>query len=67
MVGVRAGIATSTHLWPAIPGLPGPPLRGLSSPALARTGCPPRMIQSGAPGRLLSLDDPVRGAVAPAA
>ena len=67
MVGVRRGVATSTHVWPAIPGLPGQPLRGLSGPALARTGRQPRMIQTGAPGRLLSLDDPFRGAAAPAA
>ena len=32
-----------------------------TGPASARTGRRPRMIQSGAPGRLLSLDDPVRG------
>ena len=67
MVGVRRGVATSTHVWPAIPGLPGPPLCGVSGSALARTGGQPRMIQSGAPGPLLSLDDPVWGAAAPAA
>ena len=67
MVGVRRGVATSTHVWPAIPGFPGPPLSCLSGPALAWIGGQPRMIQSGAPGRLLSLDDPVRGAAAPAA
>ena len=57
----------STNVWPAIPGLRGPPLRGLLGPALARTGRQPRMIQSGPPGRLMSLDDPVQGAAAPAA
>ena len=67
MVGVRSGVATSTHIWPAMAGLRGPPLRGQAGPALARTGGPPRMIQSGEPGRLLYLDDPVRGAAAPAA
>ena len=67
MVGVPRGVATSTHVWAAIPGLPGPPLRGLLGPALAWTGRQPRMIQSGAPGYILSLDDPVRGAAAPAA
>ena len=67
MVGVRRGVATSTNVWPAVSGLPGPRPRGLSGPALARTGRQPRMIQSGAPGRLLSLDHPVRGAAAPAA
>ena len=39
----------------------------ITGPASARTGRQPRMIKSGAPGRLLSLDDPVRGAAAPAA
>ena len=34
--------------------------------ATARTRRQPPMIQSGAPGRLLSLDDPVWGAAAPA-
>ena len=48
MVGVWRGVATSTHVWPAIPGLPGPPLRGLSGRALAPTGRQTRMIQSGA-------------------
>ena len=67
MVEVRRGVATSTHIWPAIPGLPGPPLRGLSGPALARTGGHPWMIQSGAPGRHFALDDPVQGTAAPAA
>ena len=67
MVGVRRGVATSTRVWPAIPGLTASPLRGLWGPALARTGGQPRMIQSGAPGRHLSLDDPVRGTAAPAA
>ena len=45
----------------------GPPQRGLSSAALVPTGCQPRIILSGAPGRHLSLDDPVRGMEAPAA
>ena len=67
MVGVRRGVATSTHGWPAIPGLPGPPLRGLLGPASARTGLWSRMIQSGAPGRQLSMDHLVRGAAALAA
>ena len=67
MVEVLRGVATSTHVWPAIPGLSGPPLRGLSGPALARTGGQPRMIQSGASCRHLSLDDPVWGTAAPAA
>ena len=67
MVGVRRGVATGTKVWPAIPGVPGPPLHGLSGPVLARTGRQPQMIQSGAPGRRLLLDDPVRGAAAPAA
>ena len=67
MVVVRRGIATSTHVWRAIPGVPSPILRGLSCPALARTGGQPRMIQSGASGHYLSRDDPVRGAAAPAA
>ena len=67
MVGMQRGVATSTHVWPAIPGLPGPPLCSVSGPALAWTGGQPRMIQSGAPGRHLSLDDPARGATAPAA
>ena len=67
MVEMRRGVATSTHVWPAIPGLPRPPLRGLSSPALARTGGQPWMIQSGPPGRHLSLDEPVRGTAAPPA
>ena len=69
LVGVRRGVASSTHVWPAIPGLPGPPLRSLSGPAFARTGCQPRiiqrqaascpwMIQSG--GRRLLLLDPLR-------
>ena len=67
IVGVRRGVATCTHVWPAIPGLTGLPLRGLSGPALARTGGQPRMIQSGAPGRHLSLDYPVQRAAATAA
>ena len=67
MVGVRRGVATSTNVWPAITRFPGPPLRGLSGPSLARTGRQPRMIQSGGPRRLLSPDEPVRGAAAPAA
>ena len=54
MVGVRRGVATSTHIWPPIPGLPGGPLRGLSGTAPAPTGDQSRMIQSGAPGRYLS-------------
>ena len=67
MVEVRRGVPTSTHVLPAIPGSLGPPLRGLSGPALARTGGQPRVIQSGAPGCHLSLDDPVQGTAAPAA
>ena len=67
MVGVWRGVATSTHVWPAIPRLPGPPLRGLPGTSLALSGGQPRMIQSGAPGRHLFLDDPVRGTAAPAA
>ena len=67
MVGLRRGVATSTPVWPAIPRLPGPPLRGPPGPARALSGGQPRMIQSGAPGRQLSLDDPVRGTAAPAA
>ena len=47
-------------VWPAIPGLPGPPLRSLSGPATAQTGCQPPMIKSRAPGRLFSLDDPIQ-------
>ena len=62
MVWVRRDEATSTHVWPAIPRLPGPPLRGLSGPALARIVGQPRMIQSGSSGRHLSVDDPVEGA-----
>ena len=27
MVGLQRGVATSNHVWPAIPGLPGLPLR----------------------------------------
>ena len=71
MVGVRRGVATSTDVWPAIPGLPDPTLRGLSGPASVRTGgrlrmiwsrrqaatCP-GMIQSG--GRRLLLLVPLR-------
>ena len=67
MVGMRRGVATSTHIWPAIPGLPGPPLRGMPGQALALSGSQPEMIQSGAPGHHLSLDDPVRGMAAPVA
>ena len=62
MVGVRRGIATSTHVSSAIPGPPGTPLRGLLGPALARKGVHPRIIESGASGRQLFLDDPARGA-----
>ena len=70
MAGLPKGVATSTHVWPAIPGLPGPPLRGLWGPALARTGVQLRMIQSGVSSatcpwmiqsggrRLLLLDGP---------
>ena len=42
-------------------------LRGLSGLALARAGVQPRIIQSAAPGRQLSPDDPVREAAVPAA
>ena len=61
MVCIRRGVDTSTHVCSAIPRLPGLPLRGLSGPAAARTGVQSRMIQSGAPGRHLSSDDPVWG------
>ena len=54
MVEVRRGVATSTHVWPAIPGSPGPPLHGLPGPALALSGGQPQMIQSGG-WRLLLL------------
>ena len=64
---VRRGVATGTHVWAAIPRYPGPPLRGQSGLDPARTGVQTRMIQCGAPGRHLSPDDPVQGAVAPAA
>ena len=45
----------------------GLPLRGLSGPALARTGGQAWMIQSEASGRNLFLDDPVWGTAPPAA
>ena len=45
----------------------GLPQRGLPSRALVRTDFQPRIIQSGAPGRHLSPDDPVRGTEATAA
>ena len=60
MFGVRRGIATRTHVWPAIPGLPGQPLRGLSGPATAQTGVQSRIILSGAPAGHMSLDVPVK-------
>ena len=44
MVGVQRGVATSTHVCPAIRGLPGPPLRGLLSPVPEQTGVQSRMI-----------------------
>ena len=54
MVGVRSCVATSTHVWPAIRGLPGPPLRGgwmiQSGGGRLLLIVPLRIIKSGASG-----------------